>query len=126
MERQYEEHGAVTDETSLRQVAHGPLTLEVGSEAETCIVRLDGELDLESAPALERELERLLANGRTSSITLDVAGLTFIDSIGLHCLLRGARSARGSGRELRVRSPRGQVEHVLRLTGLRNALLFAT
>jgi anti-sigma B factor antagonist len=43
---------------------------------------LTGELDHRSAPALEAEIERLCEEGVTG-ITLDLRGLTYIDSIGV-------------------------------------------
>jgi hypothetical protein len=58
------------------------LTIELGPEAETCLVKLAGELDLASVPALHR------AHGDT----------------------------------LRIVDPRGDVDRILRLAGMREML----
>ena len=103
-------------------IAEGSLTIEVGPELETCLVCLAGELDLAGAPALERELERLLS-GELQTVILDLEALEFIDSLGLQCLLRAARSSRANGDRLRVLRPTtGQVARVLELTGVGDVL----
>ncbi len=48
-------------------------------------LRLTGELDLGSAPALELRLGRLRALNR--AVSLDLSELEFIDSTGLHILI---------------------------------------
>jgi anti-sigma B factor antagonist len=51
-----------------------------------------GELDLASAPSLERRLDELFAMP-LQSVTLDLAELSFLDSTGLHTLDRLRRDA---------------------------------
>jgi anti-sigma B factor antagonist len=62
---------------------------------------LDGELDLATEAKLSEVLEPALAAGRR--VVLDASRLSFIDSTGLHCLLRAIRSADGRGRLVLVR-----------------------
>jgi len=50
------------------------------------VVRLFGELDIAEAPALQRELDRL-RGGDLSLLTIDLRGLEFVDSTGLHLLM---------------------------------------
>jgi anti-sigma B factor antagonist len=57
-------------------------------------LRLAGELDLESAPVLERALEALPASGQA---TLDLSEVTFIDSSGLHAIVAFAGAQNGNG-----------------------------
>jgi len=59
------------------------------------IVRLAGELDMETAPRVRATLDELAeTNGR---FALDLADVTFIDSSGLHLLLEAANDLNGSG-----------------------------
>ena len=69
------------------------------------VVRLAGELDLAEVGPLQAEFDRLCANG-FAKLTVDLSELDFLDSTGLHVLLRlGARCA---GEQLRCRSCRGR------------------
>jgi anti-sigma B factor antagonist len=56
----------------------------------TVVVSIQGEIDLASAPELERELLSLFALS-IHQVVLDFAGMTFMDSTGLAVLLLSAR-----------------------------------
>jgi anti-sigma B factor antagonist len=103
-----------------RIVSHS-LTIETGPALETCLVRLEGELDSASADALTEHLLRLLASD-LQSVVVDLDGLEFIDSTGLQALLTATRRARGTRDHLRIIEPEGQVSRVFKLTNI-NALL---
>lgn len=51
------------------------------------VVRLAGELDLGQVEPLQQELDRLCTNG-LSELMLDLRELVFLDSTGLHLLLK--------------------------------------
>ena len=87
------------------------------------IVRLRGELDMEASPAIEAELGAL-ASREPDGIVVDLSELGFIDSTGIQCLLRASERAHESGETLRFRGAHGQVDEVLRLTGVRDLLPF--
>ena len=76
------------------------------------VVRLIGEIDMATAPTLQRYLE-LVPTVRV----LDVRAVTFIDSSGLSVLLRAHRDRPGS-EPLILRSPTSAVCRVLEITGL--------
>ena len=57
-------------------------------------MRLVGELDLAEVGPLQAEFERLCPNG-LSALTVDLSGLDFLDSTGLHALLTPPRTLRG-------------------------------
>ena len=62
------------------------------------VVRIAGEIDVHSAPALRSELHDLLALGE-NHLVLDMQHVEFLDSTGLAVLvgaLRGARQQKGS------------------------------
>jgi anti-anti-sigma factor len=70
----------------------------------------------------EKELQRLLS-GDAASVILDITQLRFIDSTGLQCLVRATERSRRDGGRLRVIAPaQGEVDRILRLTGVRAVL----
>jgi anti-sigma B factor antagonist len=82
------------------------LRIDVAGLAErTFVVALAGDLDLASAPDLARRLESL-ASDRALHVVVDLTGLEFVDSSGIHVLLAAARSlAAGAGRLTLVAPP---------------------
>jgi anti-sigma B factor antagonist len=110
-----------TERETERRIVDGSLTIEVGPEAETCLVRVAGELDIAAASALEDELNRLLSSD-LKGVILDLGDLRFIDSTGLQCLLLVTRRSRADGDRLRMRGTKGEVDSILRFTGIREVL----
>jgi anti-sigma B factor antagonist len=104
-------------------VAQGGLAIDAVWADETCVIQLVGELDLASVPTLERELAPLIA-ARTGTLIVDLERLRFIDSSGLACLLATARGAEAKGDALRFTGATGQVEQLLKLTGIKAQLRF--
>lgn len=80
-------------------------------------VHLIGDLDISSAPLLRQGLLDLLADG-SNDITLDMAGLGFIDSTGLSVVVGAYKRAREDGRRVVVRNPRPPTRRVLEISGL--------
>jgi len=63
-------------------------------------VRVEGELALDSSTTLERAVEaEFMAN---SNVLLDLSGIDFIDSAGLRAMTALVRSAKATGRQLRL------------------------
>ncbi len=81
------------------------------------LVRLEGELDVASAPRFERVLNTALEKG-ASTVVLDLSELTFLDSTGIHVLISASRRAADQGCTFVLRSPTRSVLKVLRLTGV--------
>jgi anti-sigma B factor antagonist len=77
--------------TSVRR--HGGLTIRIDQDERSLVVRAVGDLDIDSAPALEDSLLHALES-EASSIVLDLAGVTFIDPTGLRVLLWAAARSR--------------------------------
>lgn len=76
------------------------LTLDIEVVAETATVRCAGALTLGSASRFRYEVKRLLPNARV--ITVDLTGVTMMDSMGLGTLAAIYVSARSAGCELLV------------------------
>jgi anti-anti-sigma factor len=85
-----------------REVVIGPEQFAVGETAYggEHTLMLTGELDLASTPILQRAIASLsrTMNG-AGAITLDLSGLQFIDSTGLHAILATAELCQANGYE---------------------------
>lgn len=66
------------------------------------ILRLEGELDFASAVAVRPELEKRL-DAASSVMTLDLSGLTRVNSVGLSLILVAARRLEQQGGSLVIR-----------------------
>ena len=82
----------------------------------SAIVRLVGELDLAEVEPLQAELERLCSNG-LSALTVDLSGLEFLDSTGLHVLLRLRSRCESQQLALRLVPGPASVQRLFRITG---------
>ena len=81
----------------------------------TVVVCPIGELDLASAPELERVLEALITG--PLAVVVDLSGLTFVDCAGLRPIQRVVRQG-GSLARFRLSGPSPFVQRVLDLCGL--------
>jgi anti-sigma B factor antagonist len=61
--------------------------MEVIDEAGACILALFGEHDMDSAPALNSELTRLLDSG--APIVVDLTQVDFIESVAIQAVIAG-------------------------------------
>jgi anti-anti-sigma factor len=80
-------------------------------------VALIGEIDLGNVEDVEAALTAMALSG--APLTLDVAGLSYIDSQGVSMLFRLARQADRNGGSLAVVNPRGLVRRVLEIMDVR-------
>lgn len=97
--------------------------LEVRPDLAAAVLSVRGEVDVDTAPELEAALTLLLRSG-VEHLTVDVSGVTFIDSSGLYVLARAGRQARDNV-GLVVRNPGPHVGKVLALSGLERVLTIA-
>jgi anti-sigma B factor antagonist len=84
---------------------------------------LSGELDLRNAVDLRAEVSALLAERPLpTDVELDLAGVTFMDSLGLGTLVVGQRICGELGVHFAVRNPSPFVSRLLEVSGLRDWL----
>ena len=86
------------------------------------VVTISGEIDILSAPQLRDQLLRVIRR-HGARITLDLAGVTFIDCAGINVLLAASRRAQLEGGSLRVHRPSPRVRRVIALTRLDPVLM---
>lgn len=81
------------------------------------VVELRGDVDLDTVTLVRDALDRACTTGRSFSV--DVAGVTFIDSSVLQALLRALRAQRAAGLDMTFLRPSPAVMRVLEMMGLR-------
>ncbi|AVH98834.1 anti-sigma factor antagonist [Streptomyces cinereoruber] len=86
-------------------------------DADTAVVSVGGELDIETATMLHHHLANQFLHGRRH-LVLDLSALDFMDSSGLNVLIRAGRDARESGGDLHLAAPTPAVRRILEITGL--------
>ena len=78
-----------------------------------------GELDMSTAPRLERCLDQALRESvAPEAITLDMRGVLFVDSVGLRVLLLAHRRCEEHGTPLRLAGTVDAVRRVFELSGV--------
>jgi anti-sigma B factor antagonist len=87
------------------------------------VLALSGELDVGSAPELEKRLSELQAEGH-ACLCLDLSGLGFVDSPGITVLIRAKQEAEAAGRRLVLHQPAPQLAEVFSVLGLVDWLEF--
>jgi anti-sigma B factor antagonist len=102
--------------SSIHRPATDLLTIEVSQPAPLARITVSGEIDSSSAPLLRDRLDTLLESP-LSELTIDLAGVTFLDSAGL-CVLAAAHRRVGSDVALRVLASSRAVIRPLQITGL--------
>ena len=80
-------------------------------------IALSGELDIATAPRLTEEVE-MAVWGTVGAFVLDLSGLTFLDSSGLHALLRARAYLAREDRTLVLVCPPGPARRVLDLASV--------
>ena len=101
-----------------------PLRCEVIAESARVRVAPAGDLDLATAPSLERTVRELLESGFDQHVVLDLAGLDFIDSTGLHLILALQSLADSYGCRFTVRPGPPVVQRIFELTGTLEPIAF--
>lgn len=82
-------------------------------------ITLDGEIDYATAPRLRGSImEALTTEPAPTAIVVDMAGVTFVDSIGLGTVVVGYRICRQVGVKLAVRNPSEFVARLLEVSGV--------
>ena len=86
-------------------------------QADEATVTVQGEIDLLEAAQLREQLLKLVDTGSTSLI-VDLTGVTFIGSTGIGALIAGHNRVREVGGTLTLRGPSRSVLRVMEITAL--------
>jgi anti-anti-sigma factor len=100
-----------------------PFTCKVTPERDHVVLEPRGELDMATVGAVEQELRRLYDSG-ARTIVLDLGGLSFMDSSGLHLVTRWAQEASKNGFVFELEPGPPQVQRLFELTSVIDELPF--
>jgi anti-sigma B factor antagonist len=108
----------------LAERAEEQLAVEARTHRRTALVALRGELDMLTVSKVAEVIEELRpeADG-VRHLVLDLRGLTFMDSTGLHELVRQNEFARSNRHNLAVVRGTEAIERVLEVTGVKDHLV---
>lgn len=102
---------------SLDPPASDLVSIEVSDAGPAVVVTAAGEIDSTSAPVLRQRLDDLL-DGEVRELTVDLGGVTFLDSAGLCVLAAAHRRAVRQDVRMRVLASSRAVIRPLQITGL--------
>jgi len=88
---------------------------------DAAVITLRGEADLHTAPILRSALDEAIDTG-ARTVVVDMAGVTFVDSMMLGVLLGASRRIRPRGTELRIVVDDPNVRRIFELTLLDRVL----
>jgi anti-anti-sigma factor len=111
-----------------------PFAVEVQRRNHVTIVQPRGELDLATADALRSTLDAAVTETLNAALggmeqgarlVLDLRGLSFIDSTGLHLLVALDQRAQRDGFQLTLLAPPAPIDRAIQVCGLDQMLPFA-
>jgi anti-sigma B factor antagonist len=114
-------HGASADRSDT--AALGSMTLRVIDREARRTLILSGELDLASRPLLDEALADV-GQERIEALVLDLSGVSFMDSTGLHAVLVAKDLCARRGCELLFVRGSMQVQRLFELSGVLPQLKF--
>ena len=100
-----------------REILRTAVGREDGGGEELAVLSLEGDLDLSVIGEFEERVGELQLEGLP--VRIDLTRLRFVDSSGIHALVRAHANLEGSGPGCRLRLTEGSsVEEVLRMSGV--------
>jgi anti-sigma B factor antagonist len=111
-----EEARSVTRKIDSSDAVNGAFAVEETRNGSTVRLYLRGELDMATRARVEGALIRAEESG-ASVLELDLGGLTFMDSSGVHVALDARRRLREKGHSLVLLGGSESVRRVFELTG---------
>ena len=98
------------------------MPLQCKIDGRRLVAQITGEVDHHRARQLMLELERKLDISFPRELTLDLSGVTFMDSSGIAVLLRACRQMREMDGRFQVTGVPPQAGRVLRAAGLQKMM----
>ena len=87
------------------------------SHGERAVVQVVGDLDIESAPALRAEIDRLIDNDQ-QDVLADLTDVTFIDSTGISALIGTHKRLSSCGGGMDLVMDNAKLLKIFRIAGL--------
>ena len=91
-----------------------PTPFEVQRSATETVLTIRGSLDINTAPALAEEIDRIVAT-KPPKVAVDLASLDLIDSSGVAALVKLYKGIRGTGGTIAINGARDQPLAIFKL-----------
>lgn len=78
-------------------------------------IKLAGRLDTNTAPDLDKELDRVLAAGGITKLVFDCGDLDYLSSAGIRCFIRARKAVEPGGGKVALLNPKPAVRKVLEI-----------
>ena len=82
------------------------------------LASLYGRIDIDSSPAVRDQLIALLHAPHPRTVSIDLSGVTHIDSSGVATLIEALKIARNCETELRLQGLHDRLHHLFEATGI--------
>jgi len=96
----------------------GGLQISVQSDKDGAVMYLRGRINIESSPALRDHMWAVLRRQSPPAITIDLAGVSYMDTSGLATLIEALKIARIGGIAMHLRGLQGRLLHLFQATGI--------
>ena len=93
------------------------MEVTVERQPDGCLLKVGGEIDMSTSPALRAPLVELV-DGKVTPITVDMSGVTYIDSSGIATLVECLQGTHEYGGELVLQELTEDVRDVFHLVRL--------
>ena len=105
--------------TDVDSTADQDLSIQMTDSESGALVCLGGRVNIDSSPALRKQLLALLSRGSLPTlIIIDLSELSYIDCSGIATLIEALRIAHLRHTKLQLRGLRDGPRHLLEVTGL--------
>jgi anti-sigma B factor antagonist len=94
------------------------LQISVQSDKEGAVMYLRGRLNIESSPDLRDHLLAMLRRQSPPAITIDLAGVSYMDTSGIATLVEALKIARLGGIAMHLQGLQGRLLHLFQATGI--------
>ena len=91
-----------------------PVPFDTDRTADETKLTIRGSLDINSAPALAEEIDKIVAT-RPAKVVVDLAGLDLIDSSGVAALVKLYKGVRGGNGAITIAGARDQPLAIFKL-----------
>lgn len=79
---------------------------------------LSGRVDIDSSPAVRDQLFVIVKTADPKIVSIDLSGVTHLDSSGVATLIEALRAARSSRTQLTLRGLQGRLLRLFEITGI--------
>ncbi len=91
-------------------------SIDKSSAGDSYVIRVDGELDMYTAPQLKSALQEAIDQGQ-KQLVIDLTRVGFLDSTSLGVLVGGLRRVRSEEGEMSLVVDHPQLDKMFRITG---------